>query len=122
MFDVAPTELLVIAAVAVAVIPTKDLPKAMRFAGHWMGKARGMARHFRAGVDEMIRQSELDEMEKKWREENERIMREHPLQDAIEHPAEPVMTPLPAPAAVDAPELHQEPARAIPADPKPAHD
>ncbi|WP_294394876.1 twin-arginine translocase subunit TatB [uncultured Sphingomonas sp.] len=99
MFDVAPTELLVIAAVAVAVIPSKDLPKAMRFAGHWMGKARGMARHFRSGVDEMIRQSELEEMEKKWREENERIMREHPLHDAIEHPVEPVMTPLPAPVA-----------------------
>jgi sec-independent protein translocase protein TatB len=97
MFDVAPTELLVIAAVAVAVIPTKDLPKAMRFAGQWMGKARGMARHFRAGVDEMIRQSELEEMEKKWREENERIMREHPLHDAIEHPGEPGMTALPPP-------------------------
>jgi sec-independent protein translocase protein TatB len=27
----------------------------------------------------MIRESELEEMEKKWREENERIMREHPL-------------------------------------------
>jgi sec-independent protein translocase protein TatB len=97
MFDVAPTELLVVAAVAVAVIPSKDLPKAMRFAGQWIAKARGMARHFRSGVDEMIRQAELDEMEKKWREENERIMREHPLQDAIEHPAEPVMTQLPGP-------------------------
>jgi sec-independent protein translocase protein TatB len=101
MFDVAPTELLVIAAVAVAVIPSKDLPKAMRFAGQWIGKARGMARHFRSGVDEMIRQAELEEMEKKWREENERIMREHPLHDAVEHPPEPVMTPLPAPVPVD---------------------
>jgi sec-independent protein translocase protein TatB len=94
----------------------------MRFAGHWIGKARGMARHFRAGVDEMIRQSELDEMEKKWREENERIMREHPLQDAIEHPVEPMMTPLPPPAAVETPELLQEPAREISKDAKPAHD
>jgi sec-independent protein translocase protein TatB len=100
MFDVAPTELLVIAAVAVAVIPSKDLPKAMRFAGQWIGKARGMARHFRSGVDEMIRQAELEEMEKKWREENERIMREHPLRETIEHAGEPVMTPLPAPDPV----------------------
>lgn len=97
MFDVAPQELLLIAAVAIAVIPPKDLPRAMRFAGQWIGKARGMARHFRSGVDEMIRQAELDEIEKKWREENERIMREHPLHDAIEHPDEPVMTALPAP-------------------------
>ena len=98
MFDVNPTELLLLGAVAVAVIPPKDLPRAMRFAGQWIGKARGMARHFRSGLDEMVRQAELEEIEKKWREENERIMREHPLHDAIEHPAEPVMTALPAPA------------------------
>ena len=99
MFDVASTELLLLGAVAVAVIPPKDLPRAMRFAGQWIGKARGMARHFRCGLDEMIRQAELEEIEKKWREENERIMREHPLHDAIEHPVDdPVMTALPAPA------------------------
>ena len=98
MFDVAPQELLLLGAVAIAVIPPKDLPRAMRFAGQWIGKARGMARHFRSGLDEMVRQAELEEIEKKWREENERIMREHPLHDAIEHPAEPVMTALPAPA------------------------
>jgi len=98
MFDVNPTELLLLGAVAVAVIPHKDLPRAMRFAGQWIGKARGMARHFRTGLDEMIRQAELEEIEKKWREENERIMREHPLEAVIEHPADPpMMTALPAP-------------------------
>lgn len=95
MFDVAPQELLLLGAVAVMVIPPKDLPRAMRFAGQWIGKARGMARHFRSGMDEMIRQAELEEIEKKWREENERIMREHPLHDAIEHPAEPAALPAP---------------------------
>jgi sec-independent protein translocase protein TatB len=100
MFDVNPTELLLLGAVAVAVIPPKDLPRAMRFAGQWIGKARGMARHFRSGIDEMIRQSELDEIEKKWREENERIMREHPLHDAIEHPEDHVAA-LPAPSSAD---------------------
>lgn len=103
MFDVAPTELLLIGAVAVAVIPPKDLPRAMRFAGQWIGKARGMARHFRSGIDEMIRQSELDEIEKKWREENERIMREHPLHDAIEHPDDPERPALPAPPVAEHP-------------------
>lgn len=111
MFDVAPQELLLLGAVAIAVIPPKDLPRAMRFAGQWIGKARGMARHFRTGLDEMIRQSELEEIEKKWREENERIMREHPLHDAIEHPAdEPVMTALPAPAAQEDADSPIEPA------------
>ena len=107
MFDVSSQELLLLGAVAIAVIPPKDLPRAMRFAGQWIGKARGMARHFRSGLDEMIRQAELEEIEKKWREENERIMREHPLHDAIEHPPEaPVMTALPTPVA----DMIEEPA------------
>ena len=112
MFDVAPTELLLLGAVAVAVIPPKDLPRAMRFAGQWIGKARGMARHFRSGLDEMVRQAELEEIEKKWREENERIMREHPLHDAIEHPAEPAALPAPETAPVSDMVVEPAPAEA----------
>ena len=78
MFDIAPSELMLVAVVALVVIGPKDLPRAMRFVGHWVGKARGMARHFRMGLDEMIRQSELEELEKKWAAENARIMAEHP--------------------------------------------
>lgn len=78
MFDIAPTELLLCALVALVVIGPKDLPKAMRVVGHWVGRARGMARQFRSGFDAMVREAELDEMEKKWAAENERIMREHP--------------------------------------------
>ena len=37
-----------------------------------------MARHFTSGIENMMREAELEEMEKKWREENERIMRLHP--------------------------------------------
>jgi sec-independent protein translocase protein TatB len=111
MFDVAPTELLLVAVVALLVIGPKDLPRAMRVVGTWVGRARGLARHFRSGIDEMIRQSELEEMEKKWREENERIMREFPtLADPValpDHssetgPAAPGMTALPSPDAAAA--------------------
>lgn len=83
MFDIAPTELLLCAIVALVVIGPKDLPKAMRVLGHWMGRARGVARHFRAGIDTMMREAELAEMEKKWAEENARIMREHPVADDV---------------------------------------
>src|SRR4051812_4529858 len=79
MFGINYSELLVIAMVALVVIGPKDLPRVMRQVGRWIGKAQGMARHFRAGIDTMIRESELEDLEKKWREENERIMREHPL-------------------------------------------
>ena len=92
MFDIASSELLLVALVALVVIGPKDLPKAMRFVGHWVGKARGMARHFRSGFDEMIREAELEEMEKKWAAENARIMAEHPSDVSQTE-----MTPLPPP-------------------------
>lgn len=87
MFDVAPTELLLVVVVALVVIGPKDLPKAMRFVGKWMGKARGMARHFRAGLDTMMREAELEELEKQWREQNDAIMREFPRIDDVNAPS-----------------------------------
>ena len=78
ILDIAPTELMVLGVVALLVIPPKDLPKAMRIAGQWMSRARGMARQFRSGFDDMIRESEFKEMESKWKAENERIMRDFP--------------------------------------------
>ena len=79
MFGIDSSELLVIGLVALVVIGPKDLPRVMRTVGHWVGRARGMASHFRAGVDTMIRESELADMEKKWKAENERIMRDYPM-------------------------------------------
>lgn len=79
MFGVDSTEFIVVAVVALLVIGPKDLPVVLRKLGGWVARARGVARHFRSGLDTMIRESELDEMEKKWREENDRIMREHPM-------------------------------------------
>ena len=78
MFGVDTTELLIIAVAALIFIGPKDLPRVMRTVGHWVGRVRGMARHFTAGVETMMREAELEEMEKNWREENERIMRAHP--------------------------------------------
>jgi sec-independent protein translocase protein TatB len=51
----------------------------MRTLGRWVGKARAHARHFTSGIENMMREAELEEMEKRWREENKRIMREHPM-------------------------------------------
>ena len=78
MFGVDTSELILLAILALVFIGPKDLPMALRTLGRWVGQVRGMARHFTSGVEAMIREAELEEMEKKWREENERIMREFP--------------------------------------------
>ena len=95
MLDFNFAEMGVVAIVALLVIGPKDLPKALRVAGYWVGKARGVARQFRSGFDEMVREAELAEMEKKWKAENERIMREHPV-------LAPAEAPVAAEAAADA--------------------
>ncbi len=120
MFDVAPTELLLVVVVALVVIGPKDLPKAMRFVGKWMGKARGMARHFRAGLDTMMREAELEELEKQWREQNDAIMREFPRIDDVNTPSPAASAPSAGPgpateaeadeaAAANPPETHAIP-------------
>lgn len=78
MFDVGAPELLVIIIVAVLVIGPKDMPVALRMAGRWIGKLRRMSNHFRSGVETMIREAELEEMEKKWQEQNRKVMEQHP--------------------------------------------
>jgi len=64
MFGIDSPELLVIAVVALVVIGPKELPGLLRSWGKWMSQMRGMASEFRGHVDEMVRQSELDEVKK----------------------------------------------------------
>jgi sec-independent protein translocase protein TatB len=78
MFDVGASEMLMIVIVAVVVIGPKDMPMALRTAGRWIGKMRRISGHFRSGLDAMVREAELEEMERKWREQNEAIMKSHP--------------------------------------------
>ena len=78
MFDIGAAELLVIVVVAILVIGPKDMPAAMRAAGRWIGKMRRMSSHFRAGLDEMVRQAEIEDMEAKWSQRNKDIMAKYP--------------------------------------------
>ncbi|EQB03454.1 Sec-independent protein translocase protein TatB [Sphingobium indicum] len=101
MFGIDSSELLVIVIIAVIVIGPKDLPRALYKIGQIVGKAQGMARHFRTGIDAMVREVELEELEKKWAAQNKRIMEEHPPETvAAESVGEAVA--LPAPAAASA--------------------
>lgn len=114
MFDIAPSEFLLIAIVAIVVIGPKDLPMALRTAGRWIAKVRRVSNHFRSGVETMIREAEMEEMERKWREQNAAIMAATPAIDhapvdpliAAHAPTEPmheVAPPEPAPSHGDNP-------------------
>jgi sec-independent protein translocase protein TatB len=78
VFDIGASELLMIAVVAIVVIGPKDMPKALRTAGRWIAKMRKMSSHFRTGLDAMIREAEMEDMEAKWKAQNEKIMRQFP--------------------------------------------
>ncbi|RYE03150.1 MAG: twin-arginine translocase subunit TatB [Sphingomonadales bacterium] len=109
MLDFNAPEFLVVAIVALLVIGPKDLPKAMRFLGKWVGKARGVARQFRSGFDSMVREAELAEMEKQWAAENERIMREHPVPSLPAPQPEHFVTEGAPPVMVEQPEIEDTP-------------
>lgn len=64
MFGIDGSEFLLIAIVALVVIGPKELPGLLRTWGKWMAQMRGMASEFRGHVDEMVRQSDLDEVKK----------------------------------------------------------
>lgn len=91
MFDIGYSELLLIAVVTLLVVGPKDLPRVLRSVGQWIGRGRAMARHFRSGIDNMIRESELEDMNKQWAAQNAAIMAATPTlndPDDIEDRAE----------------------------------
>src|SRR6187549_1373644 len=107
MLDVGPSELLLIVIVAVIAIGPKELPGTLRAVGRWIGQLRRMSAHFRNGLDAMIREAEMEELEKKWTAQNAKIMREHPADAPPEMEAtgaypSPPPQPAPPPAAAEA--------------------
>ncbi len=64
MFDIGWSEMAVIAVVALVVIGPKELPGALKTFAYWMKQARKMAREFQSGVDEIVREAELEDARK----------------------------------------------------------
>lgn len=75
MFGIDSSELFVIGLVALLVIGPQRLPLAMRTVGQWVAKGRAMTRHVRSGFDAMVREAELEEMQKAWAKQNDAIMK-----------------------------------------------
>ncbi len=64
MFDIGWTEMAFVLVIAVLVIGPKDLPKAISTIGKYVRKARSMARDFQSGIDDLARETELDDIKK----------------------------------------------------------
>lgn len=77
MFDIGWTELLAIIIVAIVVIGPKDLPLAIRTAGRWVARGRRLMGQFRTSLDSLAHEAEMEELEKRWAEQNAKIMRDH---------------------------------------------
>ena len=104
MFGIDSSELAIIALVALLVIGPKDLPRVMRMVGNWIAKGRAMTRHVRAGFDTMMREAEMEEMQKAWAAQNEAIMKATALPNPIANSMagiDPASWALPDPLAAD---------------------
>ncbi len=62
MIDIGWPELVVIAVLVIIVIGPKELPVVLRALGRWVGKARALAREFRGSLEEIAKESELNEL------------------------------------------------------------
>jgi sec-independent protein translocase protein TatB len=116
MFDIGWSEMGVIALVTLVVMGPKELPNALRTFAYWMKKVRGMAREFQSGVDQIIREAELDEAKKKLQAASTNLNRE--IEKAID-PERQLDKALAVPTEVKAAPAKIE---AKPAEVKPAAD
>lgn len=64
MFDIGWSELAVIFVVALVVLGPKELPGAMRTFTHFMKTLRGYANEFRKGMDQIVKDADLQDAKK----------------------------------------------------------
>lgn len=64
MFDIGWAEMMFVVIIAVLVIGPKDLPRAIATIGKYVRKARSMARDFQSGIDDLAKETQLDEIKK----------------------------------------------------------
>ncbi|WP_169545088.1 Sec-independent protein translocase protein TatB [Sneathiella aquimaris] len=64
MFDIGWSEMVFVVVIAVLVIGPKDLPRSIATVGKYIRKARSLARDFQSGLDDLAKETELDEIKK----------------------------------------------------------
>ena len=64
MFDIGWQEIFILAVIALIVIGPKDLPGAVRTITRGLRKARSVARDLREGMDDVVREAEMEDLTK----------------------------------------------------------
>ena len=84
MFDLGWDEMALIAVVALLVLGPKELPNALRTASTWMRAARKLAGEFQSGVNDIIKEADLEDARKQLQAVNKQS-----IQQAIEKTVDP---------------------------------
>ncbi|HAT34549.1 MAG TPA: twin-arginine translocase subunit TatB [Rhodospirillaceae bacterium] len=68
MFDIGWPELMIVAVITILVVGPKELPRVLRTVTMWIRRIREMAMEFQAGLDDLAREAELEEIQKEFAE------------------------------------------------------
>ncbi len=64
MLDIGWAEMILIGTIALLVVGPKDLPRMLHTLGRWTRKLQGMTHELRRGVDDMVRETEFEDLKK----------------------------------------------------------
>lgn len=84
MFDIGWSEMLIIGIVTLVVLGPKELPHALKTFSHWMRAARKLGAEFQSGVNEIVREAELEDAKKELQK-----ISSHSISDKIEKAIDP---------------------------------
>ena len=62
MFDIGGWEFMLIIILGIVIIGPKELPGALRNITLWIRKARGLAREFQSGIDDIVQEAEFEQI------------------------------------------------------------
>lgn len=84
MFDIGWSEMLIIGVVTLVVLGPKELPHALKTFSHWMRAARKLGAEFQSGVNEIVREAELEDAKRELQK-----LSAHSISDKIEKTIDP---------------------------------
>jgi sec-independent protein translocase protein TatB len=85
-------EMVLLAALALVVVGPKDLPRLMKSIGRMFRQVRGLADEFRAGLDQMAKEADLEELQKEI-DELKKLNPSDELKGAVDGAMRPLVEP-----------------------------